>query len=111
MTFHVPPALHEGRHRLSGDRDRDVCPPRRWRCPSIVGVKAIVVAVVPPVIVIAGATVSTVSLWVKVAQFPAASKTPRITPVRAVGEDVRRSRYQLPSAPTMAVSVSSARSR
>jgi hypothetical protein len=61
-----------------------VCPPietvtvvagAAFEVPAMVGSTLFVVAVAPPAIVMSGATVSTVRIWVKLAMFPASSDT------------------------------------
>ena len=79
VAFHVPLACRSVVIVCPAIDTVTVVPGAASEVPAMVGSTSFVVAVAPPVIATNGDTVSTVSVWVKLARFPAASETDMTT--------------------------------
>ncbi len=108
VAFHVPLACRSVVIVWPAIETVTVVPGAASEVPVIVGSTSFVVAVAPPVIATTGDTVSTVSVWVELAGFPAASETAMTT---RCGPSERAAAVtdQVPPPWTSPVSVSSAR--
>ena len=108
VAFHVPLGCRSVVNVCPPIATVTVVPGAASEAPVIVGSASLVVAVAPPVIATTGGTVSTVSVWVALARFPAASETDITT---RCGPSERKAVVtdQTPPAVTSPVSVWSAR--
>ena len=79
VAFHVPLSCRSVVIVWPAIDTVTVVPGAALEVPAMVGWTSFVVAVDPPVIATTGATVSTVSVWVALARFPAASETDMTT--------------------------------